>query len=115
MCTIIDPLFIFLHLFEKFASKSFVNFQDIITQAKEEFPDFQNFRNGEEKLDFSKICTSQNIMDTVYWKISEEKVISWLSCKFDKLKTKLTSINFTEKSEVSSFVLVSKEKDTEGK
>lgn len=56
-------------------------------------------------MDFSKICSSHAVLENTYWKVSDEKILSWLSEKFDKLKEKLRSINYKEKSEVSTFVL----------
>ena len=71
MISPIDSMFIFLNLFTEYASSSYKNLQDIITDAQDD--DLRKLRCAEEFLDFSIICDKQEILDKNYF--SKSKVI----------------------------------------
>ena len=112
MCTPIDPLFLILCMLDKYASSSYRNFQDIVTEEKNE--DLDCFRNAEQFMNFELLCDTQVISDNKYWKISEERTLQWLGAKFESLKSKLEEIDYSDTSAVSSFVQIKSDTDKSG-
>ena len=112
MISPIDSMFIFLNLFTEYASSSYKNLQDIITDAQDD--DLRKLRCAEEFLDFSIICDKQEILDKNYWKLNEKKVLNWLITKHKTIKETLSNIEYTEPSSVSSYVKVLSDEEKKG-
>lgn len=98
MLTKIDPLFIFISILEKFASKQFRTLDDILGTYAE-----TTSENNSIKLDYAlspdivweNICESKQLDNELYLRYNENQTFKWIEKKLWKIKEYFNNNNIT--------------------
>ena len=81
--TKVDPLFILIPYLKKY-SRSFRSLSDICLESADEDTDKLEFALS-PSIDWTLICDTQEQESELYVRLSEDKMFSWLTEKYDKL------------------------------
>eukprot|EP00794_Sanderia_malayensis_P010877 gene10876-12033_t len=114
MLTEIDPLFLTIQFLEKIASTGkFMQLEQILID-KEYQAGLARLENCLSRSELEKICDYKNLDDFVVYKLSQDKVLSWLSLKVENLAKHLkmeNSIHVGMGSCAANFVKASENKE----
>lgn len=96
MLTKVDPLFIFVSILEKFASKQFRTLDDICATYAETASDNNSIRLDyalSPNINWDNICETKQLDNELYLRYSESCTLKWLEKKLSKIKGHLKCNN----------------------